>query len=221
MEFIIDTADVTEIKKINDLLTIDGVTTNPSIVCKSGKDVLPLLTEIASLLRDDQKFFVQVIASTCDEIVEEAKVIAGIKKKEMYVKIPVSYEGLKAIKKVRAVGIGVLATAIYSSEQGFLAAKSGANYVAPYVNRMDNYGDGVSNTLDLVKMIDAAKLDCKVIAASFKNTRQVHELIKGGCPAVTLPIDVVYAMIDHPGTSIAIDQFEEDWQKTYHRSTLF
>ena len=114
-----------------------------------------------------------------------------------------------------------MATAIYSAEQGFLAACNGADYLAPYVNRMCNYGDGVQTTKDLIEMLKVNGLPTKVVAASFKNTYQVHELIKAGIQAVTVPCDVLFNMINHPATTIAVGEFTMDWQRAYQRNQLF
>lgn len=220
MEFILDTADASAIKDVNEILTVVGVTTNPTIITKSGKPFDVAVKEILDILSKDQKMFIQVIASTCDEIVEEAKYICSLRKKNMYVKIPVTHEGLKAIKKCKALGLGVLATAIYTAEQAFLAALSGADYLAPYVNRMDCFGDGVGTVKDLMKMIEANHMETKVIAASFKNTKQVHELLAAGIQAVTVPVDIAYKMMDHPGTEDAVATFESDWKEAYNLTSL-
>ncbi len=220
MELILDTADVNEIKKLNELLTLEGVTTNPTIITKSGKDFETAVKDILNVLDENQKFFIQAVSTTCDEIVEEAKYICSLRKKNMYVKIPVTHEGLKAIKKCKKLGLGVLATAIYTSDQAFLAALNGADYLAPYVNRMDNYGDGVEEVIDLIEMLKVNKMSTKVIAASFKNKKQVHKLIVSGIQSVTIPVDVAYAMINHPGTEIAVEEFTENWEKVYSRKTL-
>ena len=220
MEFILDTADVKAIKELNELLTIYGVTTNPSIMTQSGKSFEETVNDILNVLDEKQTFFVQVISTTCDEMVKEAQYICSLRPKNMYVKIPVSHEGLKAIKKCKKLGLGVLATAIYTAEQAFLAAKNGADYLAPYVNRMDNYGDGFKEVKDLIQMLKVNHMNTKVIAASFKNKKQVHDLIVEGIQAVTIPVDVAYAMINHPGTEIAINEFVQNWEKTYHKKQL-
>lgn len=220
MELILDTADVKAIKDLNELLTVEGVTTNPTIITKSGKEFDVVVKEIIDVLNEDQKFFIQAVSTTCDEIVEEAKYICSLREKNMYVKIPVTHEGLKAIKKCKELGLGVLATAIYTADQAFLAAMNGADYLAPYVNRMDNYGDGVANVIDLIKMLKVNNMSTKIIAASFKNTRQVHELITAGIQSVTIPVDIAFAMINHPGTEIAVDEFTQNWDKAYNRTTL-
>lgn len=220
MEFILDTADVQEIKNLNELLTVAGVTTNPTIITKSGKDFQTTVKEIIEVLDEEQTFFIQAISATCEKIVEEAKYIDSLRKKNIYVKIPVTHEGLKAIKECKKLGIGVLATAIYTADQAFMAAMNGADYLAPYVNRMENYGDGIKEVKDLIEMLRVNGLNSKVVAASFKNKKQVHELIVAGIQAVTVPVDVAYAMINHPGTEIAVGEFTENWNKAFGRRTL-
>ena len=220
MEFILDTADVTEIKKLNELLTVAGVTTNPTIITKSKKSFQDTVKEIMEVLDENQTFFVQAISTTCDEIVEEAKYICSLREKNTYVKIPVTHEGLKAIKECKKLGLGVLATAIYTADQAFMAAMNGADYLAPYVNRMENYGDGIKEVKDLIEMLKVNGLSSKVVAASFKNKKQVHDLIVAGIQAVTVPVDVAYSMINHPGTEIAVGEFTDNWDKAFGRRTL-
>ena len=220
MEFILDTADVNEIKKLNELLTLKGVTTNPTIITKSKKNFQETVEDIIEVLDEEQLLFVQAIATTCDEIVEEAKYICSLREKNTYVKIPVTHEGLKAIKDCKKIGLGVLATAIYTADQAFMAALNGADYLAPYVNRMENYGDGIQEVKDLIEMLRVNNLSSKVVAASFKNKKQVHDLIVAGIQAVTVPVDVAYSMINHPGTEIAVEEFTENWNNAYGRKTL-
>lgn len=220
MEFILDTADVTEIKKLNELLTVAGVTTNPTIITKSKKSFQDTVKEIIEVLDENQTFFVQAISTTCEEIVEEAKYICSLREKNTYVKIPVTHEGLKAIKECKKLGLGVLATAIYTADQAFMAAMNGADYLAPYVNRMENYGDGIKEVKDLIEMLKVNGLSSKVVAASFKNKKQVHDLIVAGIQAVTVPVDVAYSMINHPGTEIAVGEFTENWNNAFGRRTL-
>lgn len=220
MEFILDTADVDEIKKLNELLTLKGVTTNPTIITKSKKNFQETVEDIIEVLDEEQLLFVQAIATTCDEIVEEAKYICSLREKNTYVKIPVTHEGLKAIKVCKKIGLGVLATAIYTADQAFMAALNGADYLAPYVNRMENYGDGIQEVKDLIEMLRVNNLSSKVVAASFKNKKQVHDLIVAGIQAVTVPVDVAYSMINHPGTEIAVEEFTENWNNAYGRKTL-
>lgn len=220
MELIIDSSNIEQIKKLNDLLTITGVTTNPTILTKSGREAMDVVKDLCEVLSEDQLLFIQTVQTSFEGIMEEAKMISSIRNKNMYVKIPVTHEGLRAIKECKKLGIHTLATAIYTADQAFLAAMNGAEYLAPYTNRMCNYGDGVQDVKDLIEMLRVNHMPAKVIAASFKNTYQVHELIKAGIQAVTVPCDVLYQMIDHPGTKIAVGEFSVNWQRAYNRNTF-
>ena len=220
MELIIDSSNIEQIKELNDLLTITGVTTNPTILTKSGREAMDVVKDLCEVLSEDQLLFIQTVQTSFEGIMEEAKMISSIRNKNMYVKIPVTHEGLRAIKECKKLGIHTMATAIYTADQAFLAAMNGAEYLAPYTNRMCNYGDGVQDVKDLIEMLRVNHMPAKVIAASFKNTYQVHELIKAGIQAVTVPCDVLYQMIDHPGTKIAVGEFSVNWQRAYNRNTF-
>ena len=221
MEFILDTADLEAVKQLDELLTIEGVTTNPSIITKSGKTPEQVIKEFVEYLRPEQKFFVQVVSTDYEQMLEEARYLCSLRPKNTYVKIPVTHNGYKAIKQLKSEGLGVLATAIYSADEAFLAAMNGADYLAPYVNRMCNYGDGIGQVLDLLQMLETQGFEnTKVIAASFKNVEQVHTLIAAGIQSVTVPPEVVFTMIDHPGTKIAVDEFSAAWHEAYGRDTL-
>ena len=220
MELIIDSSNIEQIKELNDLLTITGVTTNPTILTKSGREAMDVVKDLCEVLSEDQLLFIQTVQTSFEGIMEEAKMISSIRNKNMYVKIPVTHEGLRAIKECKKLGIHTLATAIYTADQAFLAAMNGAEYLAPYTNRMCNYGDGVQDVKDLIEMLRVNHMPAKVIAASFKNTYQVHELIKAGIQAMTVPCDVLYQMIDHPGTKIAVGEFSVNWQRAYNRNTF-
>lgn len=220
MELIIDSSNIEQIKELNELLTITGVTTNPTILTKSGREAMDVVKDLCEVLSEDQLLFIQTVQTSFEGIMEEAKMISSIRNKNMYVKIPVTHEGLRAIKECKKLGIHTLGTAIYTADQAFLAAMNGAEYLAPYTNRMCNYGDGVQDVKDLIEMLRVNNMPAKVIAASFKNTYQVHELIKAGIQAVTVPCDVLYQMINHPGTKIAVGEFSVDWQRAYNRNTL-
>ena len=221
MEFILDTADLEAVKQLDELLTIEGVTTNPSIITKSGKTPEQVIKEFVEYLRPEQKFFVQVVSTDYEQMLEEARYICSLRPKNTYVKIPVTNNGYKSIEQLKSEGLGVLATAIYSADEAFLAAMNGADYLAPYVNRMCNYGDGIGQVLDLLQMLETQGFEnTKVIAASFKNVEQVHTLIAAGIQSVTVPPEVVFTMIDHPGTKIAVDEFSVAWREAYGRDTL-
>ena len=221
MEFFIDSADIEAIRELCDYLPIDGVTTNPTIITKSGKEPEQVFAELAEVLAEDQKIIAQVVSLDYEGILSEAEKIAQIRGgKNIVVKIPVTREGLRAIPAVKAKGICVLATGIYSPDQAFWAAKAGADYLAPYVNRMCNYGDGVGQVMELVNTLAQYGMDAKVCAASFKNVDQVHQLLAAGVPAITVAPDVIRAMVAHPGTAIAMEEFTANWEKAYGRTCL-
>ncbi|MGN0056307.1 MAG: transaldolase family protein [Atopobiaceae bacterium] len=219
MELFLDTADAKAVQDLSGYLTIAGVTTNPTIITRSGKTPEEVFQQMNAVLDPQQKMFMQVVATDFDGIMDEARHICGLRP-NMYVKIPVTHEGLRAIKAAKAEGLKVLATAIYSADQAFLAAMNGADYLAPYVNRMCNYGDGVQAVRELQQMLEYHDLPSKVCAASFKNTSQVHELVLEGVASVTVPPAVVQAMVDHPGTQIAVDEFTSAWKDAFGRTTF-
>lgn len=220
MELILDTGNIKEIEDLYLHLPIDGVTTNPSIVSKEGKPLNQLIKEIDSIIHEDTAIHAQVLSKDYESIIEEAKYINSLRN-NIYVKIPVTKEGLRAIRDLKKQGIKITATAIFTAHQGFLAAKVGADYVAPYVNRLDNISaDGVGVVRDLIKVIDTYNMNTKVLAASFKNTQQVISLMTSGVQSVTVPVDICKAMINHPLTEWSIDKFIEDWKKTYNHYGL-
>ena len=215
IELYLDTVDVEQVRRFNACLPIKGVTTNPSILAKAGVGVNDVLPELAEILGGEARFHIQVVSQTVAEIVEEAKHINALPY-DVVVKIPATETGLAAIKIVKKQEIQVLATAVYSTQQGFMAALSGADYLAPYVNRMDTMGcDGVGVVTDLQMLLAQYDLACKVLPASFKNTLQVIEVMKLGVGAITLPVDVVAQMIAHPAVVPAVEQFDQDWQSAF------
>lgn len=220
MELFLDTADAQAVKELSETLTIAGVTTNPTIITRSGKTLERVIDEICKTLAPNQKSFFQVIATDFDGILEETRRICALRE-NAYAKIPVTPVGLKAIKAAKAEGLNVLATAIYSADQAFLAAMNGADYLAPYVNRMCNYGDGVGQVADLVNMLATNGLPSKICAASFKNTEQVHDMICVGAQSVTVAPDIVWTMVKHPGTGIAVEEFSAAWENSFGRRTMF
>ena len=220
MELFLDTADAQAVKELSETLTIAGVTTNPTIITRSGKTLERVIDEMCKTLAPNQKSFFQVIATDFDGILEETRRICALRE-NAYAKIPVTPVGLKAIKAAKAEGLNVLATAIYSADQAFLAAMNGADYLAPYVNRMCNYGDGVGQVAELVNMLATNGLPSKICAASFKNTEQVHDMICVGAQSVTVAPDIVWTMVKHPGTGIAVEEFSAAWENSFGRRTMF
>ena len=165
MIYILDTADIEAIKHCNEFYPLAGVTTNPSIISKENTEFWKLVKEIRSIIGEEK-----MLQTKADKIVEEAKLMKKELGGELFVKIPIGEEGLKATIELKKLGIGVTMTAIFTPAQALIAAKAGASFVAPYVNRLDNIiGDGTEVVAQIVELFDNYNLDCKVLAASFKN----------------------------------------------------
>lgn len=219
MELILDTANIDDIKDLYTHLCVDGVTTNPTIVSKEGKVFEELIKEIDEVVGEETPIHAQVVSTKFEDMMKEALYISSLRK-NMFVKIPVTKEGLRAIKELKKQNINITATAIFTAHQGFLAAKAGADYVAPYVNRLDNIsGDGVSVVSDLVNILNTYNMNTKVLAASFKNAQQVLDLMKVGVHSVTVPTDICKAIMNHPLTDWSVDQFVVDWSNAFGEGT--
>jgi len=191
------------------------VTTNPSILAKEGKGLSEVLPALKEVLGEQARFHVQVVSVTTQGMVAEAIKLNQLPY-DIIVKIPTTAVGLAAIKQLKAKNISTLATAIYSAQQGFLAALNGADYLAPYVNRMDALGANSVNIVnDLQLLINQQQLACKLLPASFKNTRQVMDILCLGVDSITLPIDIAEQMMNHPVVQPAVDVFTEDWQGAF------
>lgn len=215
IELYLDTADVTETKRFAQCLPLTGVTTNPTILAKSKQGLNETLKGLQQALGGTPRFHAQVVSKTVEGMVQEARQINELPY-DMVVKVPATETGLAAIKLMKAEGIQVLATAIYSVQQGFLAALCGADYLAPYVNRIDAMnGNGIEVVADLQLLLDQNQLQSKILAASFKNTQQAMEVMKLGIKAITLPTDVAAAMFAHPAVAPAVTQFDLDWKETF------
>lgn len=212
MLILIDDADVAAIADVLSYLPVDGVTTNPTILSRVGKDPVEVLREIRELLPARAQLHVQLVSTTTEGMIAEAKALCAELGNDLYVKIPVTREGYAAIPRVTDLGFRVTATGIHSSMQGFMAAKAGAKYIAPYVNRMDNYGiDGVRVAADIHKMLRTHELDSDVLAASFKNSEQVLELVRAGIGALTAHPDVLAHLVGNPATDAAIADQNDDF----------
>ena len=213
MKFCIDDANVDKIRRIYEYYPVDGVSTNPSILAKTGREPYEVLKEIRSIIGEDGELFVQATSKEAEGMVEEARRIVKELGKTTLVKIPCTPEGFKAMKQLKKEGIRFIGTAIYTAMQGFLAAKCGAEYVAPYVNRIDNMGfDGIRVSMEIHDAITVNGLDSGLLAASFKNSQQVLELIKYGVKAVTVSPDVIEGLVKNAAVDAAVDQFTEDFR---------
>lgn len=214
MKFCIDDANVEAIKRICEYYPIDGVSTNPSILAKTGRKPYEVLKEIRTIIGEDGELFVQAVSADSEGMIKEAERILSELGSTTVVKIPCSPEGFKAMKQLHTKGIRLLGTAVYTPMQGFWAAKCGCEYIAPYVNRIDNMGfDGIQVAKDIHDIIAANGYDyCGLLAASFKNSKQVLELIKYGVKAVTVSPDVIDALVKNAAIDSAIARFTEDFE---------
>lgn len=213
MKLIVDFANLEQIKEMYAYYPMDGVTTNPSILAKEGKNPYEVLKAIREFIGREAELHVQVISLQAAGMIGEAHRIQQELGANTYVKIPVTKEGLKAIKALAAEGANITATAIYTQMQAYLAAKAGAHYAAPYVNRIDNLGaDGVKATKEIHDIFTKNNLKTAVLAASFKNSQQVLELTKYGVGAATISPDVIEGLIKLDAVTCAVSAFRKDFE---------
>lgn len=214
-ELYLDSANLEDIRDLSKIMPLAGVTTNPSIMAAGGLGLSRLLTELSEIFGSQGRFHVQVVSNSVEGIVAEAKQLHTLPY-DIVVKIPAHAAGLNAIKQIKQFEIPVLATAIYNVQQGWLAALNGADYLAPYLNRIDNLGfDGIGVVGDLQTLIDNYRLSTKLLVASFKNVQQVLQVLKMGVASVTLPIDITRQMVNNPATDAAVEKFAEDWHSVF------
>ncbi|MDD6331697.1 MAG: fructose-6-phosphate aldolase [Clostridium sp.] len=217
MKFFIDTAVVDEIKEANDMGIICGVTTNPSLIAKSGRDFSEVIHEIAAIV--DGPISGEVKATTTDAagMIEEGRAIAAIHP-NMVVKIPMTEEGLKACKALSAEGIKVNMTLIFSANQALLAARAGAAYVSPFIGRIDDISmSGMDLIRSIVEIFSYTDLQTEIIAASVRNPVHVTECALAGADIATVPYKVLKQMIHHPLTDVGIEKFRKDYLKTMEK----
>lgn len=213
MKLIIDHANPARIKELYSCFPVSGVTTNPSILAKEKRAPYEVLLEIRSFIGPQAQLHVQVIGQTADQILKEAEIISERLGQNTLVKVPVTLEGLKAIKRLSAKGIPVTATAIYTQIQAYLAGEAGADYAAPYVNRIDNLGsDGIQTAKDIHDIFQKNGMKTQVLAASFKNTQQVLELAKYGIGACTVAPDVMEGFLRLASVTEAVTQFQTEFE---------
>lgn len=213
MKFIIDDADIAKIKEIYSVFPVDGVTTNPSILAKSQQNPFVVLRKIREFIGAGAELHVQVVATDVVGMLADARRIQKELGEQTFIKVPVTREGLKAIKALSKQGANITATAIYTAMQAYLAGKAGAHYTAPYVNRIDNLGaDGVQAAKDMHDIFRKNNLKTEVLAASFKNSQQVLELCKYGIGAATIAPDVIEGLIKNDSVSMAVKAFTEEFE---------
>ncbi|WEV53209.1 hypothetical protein OZX74_07940 [Bifidobacterium sp. ESL0798] len=213
MKLIIDDADTEAIKRLVEYYPIDGVTTNPSILAKAGRPPFEVLHEIRSIIGPDRELHAQVVARDAKGMVADAHRIVKELGDNTFPKVPSVPEGFKAIKQLSGEGINVTATAIYTPLQAFIAAKAGAVYAAPYINRIDNMGyDGVGVACKIHDIFKANNLHCEVLAASFKNSQQVLDLAVHGVGAATIASSVIDSLTKNAAIDAAVDDFVADFE---------
>ena len=215
MKFFIDTANVDDIRKANDMGVICGVTTNPSLIAKEGRDFTEVIKEITSIV--DGPISGEVKATTVDAegMIKEGREIAAIHP-NMIVKIPMTVEGLKAVKVLSAEGIKTNVTLIFSANQALLAARAGATYVSPFLGRLDDISmPGINLIGDIVQIFQNYGLETEIIAASIRNTVHVTECALAGADIATVPYAVIEQMTKHPLTDQGIEKFQADYKKVF------
>ncbi len=210
MKLFIDTANVDEIREAASLGVICGVTTNPSLIAKEGRDFKEVVTEITGIV--DGPISAEVISLEADKMVEEAKELVKIHK-NIVIKIPMCAEGLKATKMLHDLGIHTNVTLIFSAPQALLAARAGATYVSPFIGRYDDIGQqGLDLVADIAEIFAIHNIGTEIIAASIRNPMHVIGAAKAGCDIATVPYAVIKQMIGHPLTTSGIERFLKDWE---------
>ena len=211
MRFFIDTANIDEIRQANDMGIICGVTTNPSLIAKEGKDYKKTLKEITSIVDGPISGEVDARTEDAEGMIKEGRAIAKMHK-NMVVKIPMTTEGLKAIKTLSSEGIKTNCTLIFTANQALLAARAGATYVSPFLGRLDDINmSGTDLIYEIAEIFEAAgDIDTQIIAASIRNTTHVTECAKAGAHIGTVPFKVLMQMAVHPLTEAGIEKFKAD-----------
>ena len=211
MKLFIDTANIDEIKEINEWGVISGVTTNPSLIAKEGRDLKEVIEEIVNIV--DGPISGEVISLEKDGMIEEARELVKLSP-NIVIKIPMCEEGLKAVKALKEKGIKTNVTLIFSANQALLSARAGASYVSPFAGRIDDVGQwGIEVVQDIAQVFNIYNLDCEIIAASIRHPRHVIEAALAGAHISTIPFAVIMKMISHPLTNIGIERFLRDWGK--------
>lgn len=219
MELYLDTSDVVAVKALSRIFPLAGVTTNPSIIA-AGKTAGGCASATSRSDGRSGASVCRVMATTAEGMVNDARKLRSIIA-DIVVKVPVTAEGLAAIKMLKAEGIPTLGTAVYGAAQGLLSALAGAEYVAPYVNRIDAQGgSGIQTVTDLHQLLKMHAPQAKVLAASFKTPRQALDCLLAGCESITLPLDVAQQMISYPAVDAAVAKFEQDWQGAFGRTSI-
>ncbi|MBB6698288.1 fructose-6-phosphate aldolase [Clostridium algidicarnis] len=212
MKIFIDTANIEEIKKAAELGVIDGVTTNPSLIAKEGRNIKEVIEEICSIV--DGPISAEVMSLEHTKMIEEAEELIKLHK-NIVIKIPMCAEGLKAVSALSKKRIKTNVTLIFSAQQALLAAKAGASYVSPFVGRLDDIGNGgIPVVQDIAEVFSIYGIETEIIAASVRTPMHVLECAKAGADIATIPYKVIVQMISHPLTDAGIKKFIEDYESS-------
>ncbi len=215
MKFFIDTANVEEIRKANDMGVICGVTTNPSLIAKEGRDFNEVIKEITSIVDGPISGEVKATTTDAEGMIAEGREIAKIHP-NMVVKIPMTAEGLKAVKVLSTEGVKTNVTLIFTANQALLAARAGASYVSPFLGRLDDISVvGAELVEEIVEMFAVSGIETQVIAASIRNPIHVTECALAGADIATVPYKVIEQMTHHPLTDAGIEKFQADYKKVF------
>lgn len=210
VRFFIDTANVDEIRNAWEMGVICGVTTNPSLIAKEGRDFIEVVKEITSIV--DGPISAEVISLDAEGMVQEAMPLAKIHK-NIVIKIPMTQEGMKAVKRLYAEGIKTNVTLVFSAAQALLAARAGATYISPFMGRLDDIGNNSMNIIEeIVEIFSLHEIETEIIAASIRHPIHVIEAAREGAHIATVPYKVILNMLKHPLTDIGIQRFLEDWK---------
>jgi transaldolase len=211
MKFFIDTANVEEIRKAQDMGLINGVTTNPTLISKEDRDFRPLVSEICEIV--DGPVSVEAVSAKSEDLIAEARTLSKIHE-NIVVKIPMTLEGLKAVRTLGSEGISTNVTLIFSPTQALLAAKAGATYASPFIGRLDDASHvGMDLVEQIIAIYDNFDFDTQVIVASIRNPIHVLEAALMGADIATIPYTVLEQLAKHPLTDVGIERFLEDWKK--------
>ncbi len=211
MKFFIDTANIDEIREAESLGILDGVTTNPSLVAKEGRDFIELLTEITQIV--DGQISAEVVSTDYDGILREAHDLAKLHE-NIVIKVPLIKEGLKAVKTLSEEGIKTNVTLCFSPSQALLAAKAGATYISPFVGRLDDVSaDGMEIVSEIVQIYDNYGFDTQVLVASIRHPMHLVEAALMGADVATMPFNVIDKLFKHPLTDVGLEKFLSDWKK--------
>lgn len=215
MKFFIDTANVEDIRSANELGVVCGVTTNPSLIAKEGRDFTEVIKEITAIVNGPISGEVKATTTNWQDMIAEAREIAKIHP-NMVVKIPMTEDGLKAVNVLKKEGVKTNVTLIFSPTQALLAARAGATYVSPFLGRLDDIGhNGLLLIEEIVEIFANNDIDTEIIAASVRNPIHVVECAKLGCDIATVPYNVIKQMLKHPLTDIGIEKFKQDYYKVF------